>query len=57
MSVNFRVSNRLSPNSSSLRYMDHPPPPSSTSRLSQAINRIELDPNTSKGKKSLIQIR
>ena len=56
MSVNFRISNRLSANSSALRYMDHPPPPSSTSKLSHTMNRIEVEPDST-GKKSLIQIR
>ena len=48
MSVNFRISNRLSANSMALRYMDCPPAPSSASRLSKAIVQIEQDYNSGK---------
>ena len=48
MSVNFRISNRLSANSMALRYMDCPPAPSSASRLSKAIVHMEQDYNSGK---------
>ncbi len=50
MSVNFRISNRLSANSTAMRYMDRPPGPSSASRLSKALLNIEYD--QSQGKSS-----
>ena len=43
MSANFRISNRLSANSAAMRYMDHPPVPSSLSRLSVAIKKLGSD--------------
>ena len=40
MTVNFRLYNGLSANSEAMRYMDHPPAPSSLSQISGEIRKM-----------------